>query len=293
MQDLSVTAQLLTQLLSGKSPEFGARLKQRLNDSFVSNGYGRFDEKVFGFSRFKDFLVGAHRQLVNVETKEGAADILVSLRNPTNIQVVPNDIVARPRIELPVVRSDVWQAFSNPDLGRKRFFHKITGTLRHFRQSGPSPDRVEVEGAPGDFIEIEPIGGATQISWMRDFLGSIRLSPSEKTAIESLIHEPYTSGVNSTFSRALGTSENGWRHYRTAKVISRISEWSKKCEVPMSSLCVPAKLSRQPLPSGSVTSMHLPPRQQVATLLELLSDEDIIKLVIPTLLSTILIKSRL
>jgi hypothetical protein len=109
-----------------------------------------------------------------------------------------------------------------------------------------------------------------------------------------MIAEPYSSIVNAAFTRTLGGHEDFWRHYRTNNVVGNIQAWAKQHEVPFEDLCVPKNsMNSPPLFQNHSTQDQLTSRQQAIKLLELLTEEDIVRFVIPTLLSTILVKSRL
>lgn len=305
----SAASQVLTQLLSIHSPELGARLKQRLNAAFIASGLGYFDEKSLGFGKFSDYLSRMHGDLVQVAREEGVGDILVSLR-PESVKRINLPISTPPSTNArsEVIRNDVWQAFANPDSERRRFLNKETGKIVHFLASKQSPERIEVESAPETFLEILPIATESQLQWMKEFLAGKSLPADEKEVLEGLIAKPYSSAVNVTFTRALGVNSRAWRNFRTERVTSIIHQWLAEkgvapdkilaqstdtavvpVEVPTEAQCKVAP----PMHDTTPPAEQFPPRQQVAKLLELLSDDDIIRLVIPTLLSTILIKSRM
>lgn len=289
MHEPTLITQLLTQLLSEKSPEFGARLKQRLNASLAGRGLGYFDEKAYGYKKFSDFLTRAHGEVVSVERPEVSGDILVFLRHhPVEKSEPATSVGQQPRI-----LNDIWQAFSNPDPQRKRYLNKATMLVSHFLLGEASVVKTEIEQNPEQFVEIEPINSQTQIGWMRGFLETIRIASSEKSALEALINEPYSSGVNATFSRALGVHGAAWRSFRTSQVVSRMKSWASEHKVQFERLCFSKCQEESSVTSKQVDQMELSSRQKAIKLLELLNDDDIARLVIPTLLSTILIKSRL
>lgn len=298
MPDLNLTKQLLIRLLSSSSsPELGARLKQRLNAAFIANGFGPFDEGAFGYQRFKDFLSQGLQDILIVTRENESTDILVSLKTSPHSTPGGQVTAATPSVGLqPVIRSDVWQAFSNPDIERKRFLNNKTLAVIHFRNKAGTPELLkrEVESSPDNFIEIKPIAADLQFKWMTEFLDSLRLSPNEKTSLETLTKEPYSSALNATFTRALGDHGVAWRNFRTKQVVSHIESWCKQQSISFWDLCVQAR--HQGFPSAPVVPATAPPlsaRQHAMKLLDLLTDEDISRLVIPTLLSTILVKSRL
>lgn len=304
MPDVKVIKQLLVQLLStSPSPEPGARLKQRLNAEFVAKGWGRFEEKRLGYKRFMDFLSKGQEDILNVERGDKNGDILVSLK--TNI---PADVLTTltntrmPNGPQAVVRNDVWQAFSNPDQARRRFLNKNTYTIVHFlaedsanaNANANAKAKAEVEARSDDFLEIEPIGAEVQTGWMKDFLTSIQLSHGEKASLEAITKEQYSSGANATFTRALGIHSTGWRKFRTKQIVEHVKSWCDQGGIPFKELCARTH-QRAPLSTSEemTTTTGQSPRQQVMNLMSLLTDEDISRLVIPILLSTILVKSRM
>jgi hypothetical protein len=303
------TPQILAQLLSIHSPELGARLKQRLNAAFIANGLGYFDEKSLGYGKFTDYLSREHSDLVHLERKEGVGDILVSLRTESKRVSIPASSNPLNSARAQVIRNDVWQAFANPDFERKRFLNRDTGKIIHFIASKQSLERAEVESTPDIFLEISPVSPECQLEWMAEFLSGMSLPFDERGVLEELIRKPYSSAMNVTFTRALGANSRAWRTFRTQRITAIIHSWVTEKSVSLDKILVqPTEPNVTPLetppmdavsklsqpPQGTVhSSERFPPREQVAKLLELLSDEDIIRLVIPTLLSTILVKSRM
>ncbi|RQZ50943.1 hypothetical protein DIE17_03995 [Burkholderia sp. Bp9099] len=179
----------------------------------------------------------------------------------------------------------------------------------HYLNGKQGPERAAVEAAPADFIEIPPISADVQSTWMREFLASAPLQAEERAALEPLVAEPYSSTVNALFSRALGVHGLAWRANRTARVTAIIEQWVGSNDIDASLLYVRPESSKtieltgvsaagvtgsiaSPIASPDPGSVS-PAREQVLKLLELLTDDDLSRLVLPTLLSTIMIKSRL
>ncbi|MGS1002633.1 OST-HTH/LOTUS domain-containing protein [Burkholderia glumae] len=292
MSDTTLTSQLLTQLLSVHSPEFGARLKQRLNTLFVERGLGHFDERAFGYKKFHDFLEQAHGDLVRIERPSGSGDILVwlcSSDSPAAAAVA----TARQTPAAAPIRSDVWQAFSNPDPARKRFLHKQSYVVRHFVENDSSPSELAVRGEPGNFIEIEPIPSETQMGWMKSFLDGVRVPAGERAALDAMLNEPYSSGVNAAFTRALGLNSTPWRHYRTRRVLDHIHAWATQHEIPLEALHAKPRVATTSSTTEPERAHALSSRDQVTKVLELFTDDEISKLVLPTLLSMVFVKSRI
>lgn len=294
MDNANFTKQLLLQLLSERSPELGARLKQRLNHEFISRGLGRFDEKAYGYLKFSDFLEGTFGDTLSIERQRDVGDIQVTIRTYNNKPA--SSSATSSKIEpssLPRMRNEVWQAFSNPDPRRKRFLNKITGAVCHYLESEPgSAVRNEVERTPDNFEEIQPVDGETQIQWMKEYLDTINLPPKEKAAIERLIGYSYSSDLNAAFSRALGNQGAGWRRYRTRGIISRIEAWAKERNVSFETLKSQHKRENSITESAATGPAPHSPRSQASKLMEILDDDDIARVVLPTLLTLVLVKSR-
>lgn len=291
---LESATQLLRQLLGAHSPELGARLKQRLIASVREQGLGRFDERALGFKGFRIFLEKTQAGWLQISRPpDESGDIQVSLRDqPAPSAAGP----ARAMLGLRF-RSEVWQAFTNPDPARKRFLHKRTGQVTHFKNGERSPEQAAFSAHPGDYAEIEFIEGNQQLQWMEEFLNAVPIVGEERKVIESLRSTSYSSAMNAAFSRALGDKQDHWREFRTSRVATAILDWAAKHSVD-------ARLLEQ---TGDVPEVKavtaaaalgirgkevLSPRQDTLKLLDLLTDQEIKRVVIPVLLSTMLLRSR-
>jgi hypothetical protein len=302
MDQKKVASQLILEILSNRSPELGARLKQKLNSLLVKEGFERFDEKLYGYKRFSDFLEHALVEHVEVAYPEGAGDTLVSLRRHLPAQApVANKNQQKIPPELPVIPSNIWQAFANPDKNRKRFLHKETKSVLHYLESEQSEAKDTVARDADQYLEIRPIDPSAQLDWMKVFLKGVKLPATERHALEALIGETYSSAVNATFTRALGEHGEAWRHYRTNHVIQNMRDWAQNNKIRFDDLCVRHSLSELPQAQAQVQVQDkqeqpwlfsLTPRQQAARLLELLSEEEIARLVVPNLVNVFLIKPR-
>lgn len=290
MEAQTFVPQLILQLLSERSPEFGARLKQRLDALLARKGLGRFDQRAYGYQKFSSFLSSALGDKVLIEQPSGAGDMRIILRKTsqgTSTFASPSQFPEHAA----VIRSEVWQAFTNPDSKRKRFFDKETKSIRHFVIEEPLFGATAHE-PDANRIEIQRISPETQKAWMRSFLDSLRMPADEITPLEALITQNYTSALNAAFTRALGDNSSSWRSFRTHRVIMTIRAWASSNGVDFNDLCV----QRDSIQAGARKTddeTQFTPRQRAVKLLDLLTDDDIAQLVIPTLLSSILIKSRL
>jgi hypothetical protein len=287
--DADLVTEVLRQALETRSPELGATLKQRLNMLLAQRGAGPFDERALGFKKFQDFL--GSQDWLEIKKPTGSGDISVFLRTAPPIQVSSTDTQReKPSPSNIAIRSDIWQAFTNPDPKRKRHFHRTNGAVLHFVEGEDSPNSALVNDARDEFIEIQPIDGAMQLRWMRMFLDALPLGGNERSAVDAMLVEPYTSALNVTFTRALGSHAGSWREFRTRRVTDQITAWAAQAGVPIEQLHPPTSSHVAAVPARQPAMSQ---RERAMKLLELLSDEDIARLVIPVLLSTLLVQSRI
>lgn len=288
MDELANIKQLILQLLTSSPHEFCARLKQRLNRLLIAQGGMAFDESKFGSKKFSDFLSDHLEDRIVLEKPVGAGDIRVSLKP----SITRSGVMLPKREHAFAIRSDIWQAFTNPDARRKRFFNRSTGLVTHFVEGAEGDFRQLLDAAPHDYAEIEFIPPAVQQEWMREFLGLLDLPDSERAALEGLIAVGYSSSVNAAFTKALDAREQEWRKMRTLKVTERIQAWATQHSVKLEELSA-RKQTGDATPSVPETPALLTSRQQAIKLLALMSDEDIAKVAIPVLLSSVLSKPQI
>lgn len=284
---LESATQLLKQLLEARSPELGARLKQRLIASLREQGLPRFDERGLGYKNFHSFLERTQADWLDlVRPSVGSGDILVSLRDRT---AAGGSLPAR-GAPLPKFRNEVWQAFTNPDAARRRYFHKKTGRVLHFKAGDGSHEEVTYSMAPKEFAEIEFIEGNQQLQWMEEFMNGVPVIGDERTAYESMMSSPYSSAMNAAFARSLGDKQDQWREFRTSRVATVISNWASKNDVPMQLLERGFDESTSTQRSTDKESHTV--RDDALQLLNLLTEQEIKRVVIPVLLTTMLLRSR-
>lgn len=289
---LERATQLLKQILSAHSPELGARLKQRLTASLREQGLPPFDERAFGYKSFRVFLEKTQPNLLNVSRPtDGSGEILVSLHGQSGD--LPTKL-ARP-VQLPQFRNEVWQAFTNPDRSRKRYLHKETGQLAHFKLGERSLEEVAYLASPHDYLEIEFIDAQQQSLWMEEFLNAVPIVGDERRTYESMMSAPYSSAMNAAFTRALGDKQEQWREFRSPRVGAAILNWASKYSLPNELLVRSSGIFEAPK-QGSAHAHPAKPnhdaRQDALKLIELLTDHEIKGVVIPVLLSTMLLRPR-
>ncbi|HEY8944463.1 MAG TPA: hypothetical protein VIM73_09380, partial [Polyangiaceae bacterium] len=189
------------------------------------------------------------------------------------------------------IRSDVWQAFASHNPRRKRFLDKHSFAVKHFLDNEASAVSSEVAANPENFVEIQPIAGEEQVSWMKDYLNSIPIQGTDRTPLEAMLTQQYSASLNSAFTRALGEKGDAWRHFRTQRVSQAIEKWAAKNDVKLDHLRKTATADSIQLAAGARVIKD-DARGRAQKLLQMLSDEDIATVVIPILVSTILVRSR-
>ncbi len=288
MSETSRVLELIDQLLQMHSPELGARLKQRLNEVLVQTGEARFNERLLGFKKFSEFLRGyPDRWIVEQSSVDG--DISVRLRSATAVKPMPAPLSAKTN-DIPSFRNDVWQAFANPDSKRKRFWDKEQNIVKHYVEDGDHSSLHQlIISAPQRYVQINPVAGADQSSWMKEFLHSLPLHEKDRAPVEAMVDGQYTSSINATFTRALGAHGEAWRRFRTDRITTAIDEWAKSFNIDANLL---RKQTETPIASERVTDAPTASlRTKIHKLMELVSDDDLERLILPALLTTISLRA--
>lgn len=299
MDDLQITLELICELLSKTPLELSARLKQRLNIALIQRGLAPLDERRYSCRKFSDFLQTHLADKIVLQRPDSSGDIRVSIKGeatPSRIRSAAGE----QRLEQDraiIFRSDVWQAFINPDDTRKRYFNRLTHQVLHFVEGSGDAYQQKLEERPDDYLSIEWVPVATHKQWMSVFLDLIQLSDAERGPLQALIDSAYSSNLNAAFTKALGAREQEWRKMRTLKINQWIQAWTVKNNVSMDDLII-RSFDREPVSSPSIPVAREPdqvmtPRDQAIRLLGLMSDDDIIKVAIPALLGSVLSRSQL
>lgn len=291
----TVVSNFLRALLTENQPELGARLKQRLQQSLLENGQPYLDTSSYGYPKFAVYLERIHNDLIRIERDPDASDVLVCLHDNLSLPVL--DTQDLPTTKGIIVRSDIWQAFLNPDLQRKRYFDKSSCSVVHFKCGKNTLEERLLADNPDNYIEIHPIDGELQLRWMRDFLNDLPVSQTEKDILAGQVGVKYSSVLNSTFIKSLGIHAELWRKYRIPRVFKILQNWAKDVGISFETLCVPnKKVSINKKNDGHnipLVHTHLSARELAHRLIDLITEEDLSNLILPSLMSTLLIKSRM
>ncbi len=297
MQDSAVARNIIVEILTQGSPESGARLKQRLNIRLKDLGLEHFDESKLGFKRFRDYLERGLSDVVKVTPAEGLGDIGVRLiGQESSVNGSVESGVEDQTLDISLLRDDVRLAFTNPDPTRKRFFNKKSNILKHFSVDGESSEKKEVSNNSEEYIEIIPASPDVQKLWMSWFLDKYKQYVGNFEALENIVRKNYHSALNAEFGKALGELSGEWKRYRNSNVAKEIESWCKENKINVECLFKSTINPGSALKSVAFVEGGAPDafvvRQKAVKLLELLSDDDIARFVIPTLMGVIMVKSH-
>lgn len=306
MQDIQFVSQIVIQSLRENSPEFGARLKQKINNRLRDLGKNHFDEKQFGYRRFRDFLEGNFEGVINISPASDSGDIHISLIEGVDTSKwnsIPN--VDADSFDLSLARNDVRLAFANPDENRKRYFFRVNPSVKHFDINGPSKERTEIESSPQDYVEIKPVSGVEQKQWMLSFFNENKNNIENSKAVEDILLKDYSTSLNVEFSKALGVFSGKWKIFRNKKFSQNILQWCSDKNIDIKLIIKNEEVLRKEADaydlrvkdfggSKNTKKLHgseINPRDKASKLLDLMSEDEISQIVVPMLLSVMMVKN--
>ncbi len=233
---LPVFREILRQYLS-VTPMKGARLKPLVVREFERRTKENFHRAFYNYPRFTD-LLKANSDLVEID-RSGATDIIVRLcanQSAETAAVSPTTYIS----EQPYIQASLWHAFTNPDEKRRRFYNPGSAEVVHYVEGNGSSEPIQAMARRGaDSVEIKPIPREDHSAWMKEFVESQSLPEGTRAALLSIAELPYTSQLNRAFQAALEKHAEGWRRYRTTKVLERIKAWAEKNSVSVPELFRP------------------------------------------------------
>lgn len=294
--DLQYVQSAILELLSDRSAEVGARLKQRLNRTLLNAGLPAFNEKQFGYRKFSEFLISELGEQLQIDKPSEDGDIQIVLKHQS--PVAEQDAAAHSKVDKPLpvklIRGDVWQAFTHLNAHRKRYLDRESGKVLHFLDADAENAEL-VAGHADRFVEIPRIDAETQLSWMQQFLAVSSFPEAEAASLGQLLEQPYSSQLSVLFGRALGKRTAEWKRYRAERVTEAVQKWASEHDIPLSPLFTfkiarPAETA-EPVPT--VSAGPLSPREQAQKLLGMMTDQEIVSVAIPALLGCVLANSRL
>lgn len=234
-------ARKLIRNLLAHGPMKGATLKLRMLADFEAEANVSFDAAFRIYPKFVSFLA-SNDDLVEVirPPVNSPGDITVRLRQPTEaVTAAVADWAPEASADF-ALRRDLWQAFTNPDVRRRRYFQKTSATVVHFVDD-PLPARaVDSE----DWVMIESIPAEIQSGWMRRFVETNFAPSSKQVELLHVATVPYTSALNHTFAFALGSHAAAWKRYRASQVFKAVRQWADAHGIALDALTrTPAPMS--------------------------------------------------
>ncbi len=228
---LEAARTILAALLAERDPWLGSQLKLELRRRYELATGQEFREQTWGYAKFSAFLQ-ANSDLVCVEWHDDApsSDVHVSRVVPA-AQTAPggNAEVLMTAKRLPQA---LWQAFTNPDPKRRRFYDRSTERVVHYVEGSALLQdvaaRAEVERGRDNLVEIDFIRGEEQKRWMREFLERVGGPQRETDILQSLLDSEYTSALNAFFTRGLGPRSSEWRAFRRDRVLQAAQKWAQR-----------------------------------------------------------------
>lgn len=222
---LELARKLIKELLSS-GPMKGATLKLRMLRDFEAEAGQPFNTAFRFYPKFSSFLA-ANNDLVEVSRPASGVpgDITVRLRTPCEVSAEPRRTAPAPEYYL---SNDIWQAFTNPDPLRLRFFNRTTHQVTHYTMDHPMAG-VE-EGSV--WAKIQPASASDQSEWMRQFIEAEPLPDSRRESLRQIADLPYSTSTHATFVSALGQYAPVWKRYRTGMVIDLVKRWCEDALVP-------------------------------------------------------------
>ena len=222
MQEDAVRDVLREVLSSGSI--LGARLRPLLIEEYRRATARDLEPVLKSFGKFSAFLA-ANADLVDVRSDDKSGDIRVLLktaRAPHKPALMSSRRLSK----------ELWQAFTNPDERRRRFYHRDTREVVHYLDnSSETLDKslARQVGSDNRFVEIQFARAQDQNGWMSEFLDSTSGLPDSTRRVAShLVSVPYESSVNWAFASALGAYGEAWRRFRAAKVSDKVEQWAER-----------------------------------------------------------------
>lgn len=226
-------ARNLIRNLLAHGPMKGATLKLRMLADFEAQAQTSFDAAFRIYPKFASFLA-ANDDLVEIirPPTNVPGDITVRLRqasdapSPANADLAPEGATdfALPR--------EVWQAFTNPDTHRRRYFQKSTGSVVHFLDNALPATALD----PNDWVRISPIPSDVQSGWMHRFVETNFVPSTKQVELRQVASLPYTSALNHTFAFTLGAHAAAWKRYRASRVVAAVRQWAEENGISIEAL---------------------------------------------------------
>lgn len=191
-----------------------------------------FDEKRYGYRNLRA-LLEAFPEVVRVD--HDGIDIVV---HPTATSSNPTV----PTRELRTVRADFWRAFTFVDSTVRRFYDReqrravLLGSDGGPAESTNDKDlRKKLELAPGNFVEIVPIGAAEQLSKAQEFSATVVDETVQRLLKDALRQKLWFRAFTSVLQRNPQVLSH-WKIQWADHVLRKISSWCVESRVDVPDL---------------------------------------------------------
>lgn len=262
-------------------PLYGARLKPLVAEEFLRRTGMPFVQAFWDKPKFS-LVLRELGDLVEVAAS-GGGDVIVSLRADTSRDSLTPPFTLDTGSPQIFVRPALWHAFTNPDLSRRRFYHRLNHEIVHYVEGAPGSGAFsEKVASDPDFVEISPIPPVQHIAWMSEFVSTHPLPEATRNAATKLLSLEYSSQLQRAFSAALESSADAWRYYRTGNVVNCIRQWADQREVDVQGIRVESSPSLAPAPKAvlpSATQGDL--RAELHALIDVLDESDLERVLVP------------
>lgn len=209
---------------------------------------GKFTEKVWGYSSFREFLQSAEGAgYVRLASDDNSPDVHVLPRLPPPVAAPTRE----PRRTLRV-REDLWTAFTTWDTGVLRFFRLSDArayTIPANPQPNEGPEHAELRAAyvaqSTDFVTIERISPATVKDWMLEFSAELPNPLGEQLTASLSEDRPFAA-----FKHHLSAAhaDPKWHRFHAARVVAWVEKWAETHGLALDLHTMPAKPVSAPAP---------------------------------------------
>ncbi len=228
---ISLVREILRQLLV--QPQKGSRLRPLLEREFEKRTGISFRAAFWSFPKFLTFLE-ANSDILDIVKPNGPGDITVQLRQ--DVPSAPVSALPPPTSLARFLPSSVWNAFTNPDLRRRRFFSRLSGEIVHYIEGSQTAHHLTIASVvanDSNYVEITPVSAEQQSGWLKEFLASVRVPESKQELLNILAETPYSSAVNTAFIATLEDLGEEWRQFRASRVHEAVRAWAESQNIPL------------------------------------------------------------
>lgn len=212
---------LLADVVSEQSAAGGVLTASQAYVKMRQRSYGGFNLQVFGYRRFRDFLMDAAQ----------SGYVIIDETRPGDFALIQPEIPATTNERFTAIRPDLWKAFIDWSAGIMRLYD-ITQDRAVMLPAEPAPleparfkeIRERRKSDPDNFILINPIGLAQQLDWRREFAEQVPDQQIKQLLDSALVSEKPVKLFNAVL-RDTPEYQLKWKHHLTSRVRTEIERW--------------------------------------------------------------------